>query len=136
MKFSPPTLISTIKRYFAKTISGLLLLGIIWQGIALGVDTAIAAPLLATSNSDMVEQVTDKADRVKGQMQSAVQDAKKSADKSMNKSKDAIDKNAKKVEKSAAKSMNKAKDAINKKAKKVEKSAKNTTKKAKNFFGM
>jgi hypothetical protein len=111
MKFNTNTL-ANLRYRFGQAIGGLLLMLTLWQGIALGVDGAVAAPLVAT-NSTIAKQVDNKIDEVKDRAQSAMKEGKKSADKNMDKAKNAIDKNAKKVSNSM----------------------KDSSKKAKNFFG-
>ena len=111
MKFNP-NILANLRHRFAQAIGGLLLMLTLWQGIALGVDVAIAAPLVAT-NSTIAKQVDNKIDEAKDRAQSAMKDGKKSADINMDKAKSSIDKNAKKVGNSM----------------------KDSGKKAKNFFG-
>lgn len=115
MKFSTTVLNSSVKHYFVRAVSGIILLGMIWQGLILGVDAAFAAnatsPLLATSN--MAKQVDNKIEDLKDRAGSAMKDGKKVA-------KD---------------NMSSAKKSIKDNAKKMESSAKDNTKKAKNFFG-
>jgi hypothetical protein len=118
MKFSNPT--SNIKSYFAKAIGAMLIIGMIWQGSILGINSAFAAgglngnvtaPLLASSS--MSKQVSNKIDRAKDKAKSAMKDGKKSAEGDMLQTKKSIKSNANKAEASA----------------------KENTKKAKNFFG-
>ena len=110
MKLNTNTL-GNLKHRFGQAIGGLLLMLTLWQGIALGVDVAIAAPLMAT-NSTMVKQVDNKIDEVKDKAQSAMKDGKKSAEKNMDKAKSAIDKNTKKVASSMKDSGKKAKNFL------------------------
>jgi hypothetical protein len=111
MKFNT-NILANLRHRFGQAIGGLLLMLTLWQGIALGVDVAIAAPLVAT-NSSIAKQVDNKIDEAKDRAQSAMKDGKKSAEKNMDKAKSSIDKNAKKVGDSM----------------------KDSGKKAKNFFG-
>jgi hypothetical protein len=120
MKFSTTILMSNIKGYFAKAIGAMLIVGMIWQGSILGIDSALAAgglngnittPLLASSS--MSKQVNNKIDEAKDKAESAMKDGKKSAESNMHKTKKSIKSNAKKAEASV----------------------KENTKKAKNFFG-
>jgi predicted RNA-binding protein with RPS1 domain len=120
MKFDIITLISNIKRHFARAIGGMLLVGMIWQCSILGIDPAFAAggvngsittPLLAASS--MSKQVNNKMDEAKDRAGVVMKDGKKSAESNMRKTNKSIKDNAKKAEASA----------------------KDNTKKAKNFFG-
>ena len=111
MKFNT-NILANLRHRFGQAIGGLLLMLTLWQGIALGVDVAIASPLVAT-NSTIAKQVDNKIDEVKDRAQSDLKDGKKSAEKNIDKAKDSIEKNAKKVGSSM----------------------KDSGKKAKNFFG-
>lgn len=108
MKFNPNTL-ANLRHRFGQAIGGLLLMLTLWQGIALGVDVAIAAPLVAT-NSTIAKQVDRKIDEAKDRVQSAMKDGKKSTEQNMDKAKNSIDKNAKKVSNSMEDSSKKAKN--------------------------
>lgn len=111
MKFNT-NILANLRHRFGQAIGGLLLMLTLWQGIAFGVDVAIAAPLVAT-NSNIAKQVDNKIDEAKDQAKSAIKDGKKSTENNMDKAKSSMDKNAKKVG-----------DSI-----------KDNGKKAKNFFG-
>ena len=111
MNFNTNTL-ANLRHRFGQAIGGLLLMLTLWQGVAFGVDVAIAAPLVAT-NSTIAKQVDNKIDQVKDRAQSAMKEGKKSADQNIDTAKNTINKNAKK-----------AGDSI-----------KDGGKKAKNFFG-
>ncbi len=95
MKFNT-NILANLRHRFGQAIGGLLLMLTLWQGIALGVDVAIASPLVAT-NSTIAKQVDNKIDEAKDRAQSAMKDSNKSVEKNMDKAKSAIDKNAKKV---------------------------------------
>jgi hypothetical protein len=119
MKFNSTTLISNIKRYFAKAIGAMLLVGMIWQCSILGIDPAFAAgaghenittPLLATSS--MSKQVSNKMDEAKDKADSAMRDSKKSAESNMRKTKKSIKDNAKKAEASVKENTKQAKNFL------------------------
>jgi predicted RNA-binding protein with RPS1 domain len=119
MKFNTTTLISNIQHYFTKAIGAMLIIGMIWQGSVLGIDSAFAAgglnvnittPLLASS---MSKQVSKKMDEAKDKAESAMKNGKKTAESDMRETKKSVKSNAKKAEASV----------------------KENTKKAKNFFG-
>jgi hypothetical protein len=108
MKFNP-NILANLRHRFGQAIGGLLLMLTLWQGIALGVDVAIASPLVA-ANSTIAKQVDNKIDEAKDRAQSAMKDGKNSAEKNMDKAKSSIDKNAKKVSNSMQDSGKKAKN--------------------------
>jgi hypothetical protein len=120
MRFNTAALISNIKHYFSKAIAAMLIIGMIWQGSFLGVDSAFAAgglngnitaPLLASSS--MSKQASNKMDEAKDKAESAMKNGEKTAESNMRKTKKSVKSNAKKAEASV----------------------KENTKKAKNFFG-
>jgi hypothetical protein len=119
MKINTTTLISTIKSYLAKAIGAILILGMIWQGSILGIDSAyadgglnadITIPLLASSS--MSKQVSNKMDEAKDKAESAMKDGKKSAESNMRKTKKSIKSNAKKAEASVKENTKKAKNFL------------------------
>ncbi len=66
MNFNTETIIANLKQHLVKLFSGLLLLALVWQGVILNIDVAMASPLLATSVDSMSKQVTGKAEEMKG----------------------------------------------------------------------
>jgi hypothetical protein len=108
MKFNT-NILANLRHRFGQAIGGLLLMLTLWQGVAFGVDVAIAAPLVAT-NSTIAKQVDNKIDEAKDKAQSAMKDGKNSAENKMDKAKSAIEKNAKKVGSSIEDSGKKAKN--------------------------
>jgi hypothetical protein len=65
MKIVLQTLVSNLQHYFTKVVIGCSILTLVWQGIFLGIDPAIAAPLLATSADSISKQVTGKTWKTK-----------------------------------------------------------------------
>jgi hypothetical protein len=121
MKPQLPTLLSSLKNYLSRALCGLVVMLSIWQGISIGIDTAIAAPSIdlkvPESMGNKKEIVVKELEQREAKEEKRVETAMKDGNKSMQKS------------------LDKAKDAMENTAEKVEKSAKDTTKKAKNFFG-
>ncbi|WP_310490061.1 hypothetical protein [Chamaesiphon sp. VAR_69_metabat_338] len=143
MKSLHPGILSSLKSYLSRAIGGLVLMLSIWQGISLGIDTAIAAPgidlqvpeTMGSKKEIVVKELEQREALEKDRIQSAMQDGNKSVRKSLDKARDAMENTAQKVDNSTESSMNKAEDALKDTAMKVENSAKNTAKKTKNFFG-
>jgi hypothetical protein len=147
MKHLVTTLIDSISRYFVCSISGLLLTGIIWQGISFGIDNAIAAPIVAaTSTAEMVDRVTDKAEGQIDRAKSALKDGERAVklnldkagnqiDRSMDKSKIHNNLDADKSESYSGDTPDKVRKTANRNSKQAEDFSKKTTAKAKNFFG-
>lgn len=141
------TLTSNISCYFARSISGLLLTGLIWQGISLGIDMAVAAPLVAaTSNSEVVDRLGDKAesqiDRAKSALKDGERSVKNTLDKAGAKLDMSVDKtkihnnlNADKSEQYSGDTPDRVQKIADRNSKQAEDFSKKTTEKAKNFFG-
>jgi hypothetical protein len=121
MKLQLPTLVSSLKNYLSRALCGLVVMLSIWQGISIGIDTAIASPSIdlkvPESMGSKKEIVVKELEQREAKEEKRVETAMEDGNKSM------------------AKSLDKAKDAMENTAEKVENSAKDTTKKAKNFFG-
>jgi hypothetical protein len=105
MKLHPETIVTNLRQHLAKFFSGLLLLVLLWQGVILNIDSAMASPLLATSADSISKQVTGKAEEMKGSAMKSIGKAqsdmenKKGAVKmkikdDLTESKIAVDKNA------------------------------------------
>jgi uncharacterized protein YjbJ (UPF0337 family) len=112
MNFKIDRLVSNIQQQLTKLIGGLLLLTMVWQGVILGVDVAVAAPLLGTSNDRASEQVANKATQIKesikeeiGKAQTPIQDrpgeVKGKVNSGLNYTKDAVDRNQDRAENNA-----------------------------------
>ncbi|PSB40783.1 hypothetical protein [Chamaesiphon polymorphus] len=124
MNFKIDRLVSNIQQQFTKLIGGLLLLTMVWQGVILGVDVAVAAPLLGTSNDRVSEQVADKASQIKdsvkeeiGKAQTPIQDRPGEVTDKVNHG------------------LNYTKDAVDRNQDRAENNADNIADKVKNFFG-
>ncbi len=105
MKFNTKTIVANLQQHLAKFVSGLLMLALVWQIVILGVDSAMASPILATSADSISKQVTGKAEEMKGsatrsigKAQSALEDkkgaAKMKVKDDLTETKIAVDKNA------------------------------------------
>lgn len=66
MQLNTKNILVDLQQHLAKLISSLLLLALLWQGVILGVDSAAASPVLATSVNSISKQVTGKAEEMKG----------------------------------------------------------------------
>jgi hypothetical protein len=121
MKPQLPTLLSSLKNYLSRALCGLVVMLSIWQGISIGIDTAIAAPSIDLKVPESMVSKKEIVVKELEQREALEEKRVKTAMKDGNKS--------------AKKSLDKAKDAMENMTGKVEKSAEDTTKKAKNFFG-
>jgi uncharacterized protein YjbJ (UPF0337 family) len=124
MNFRIDLLVSNIQRQLTKIIGGLLLLTMVWQGIILGVDVAIAAPLLGTSNDRVSEQVADKAAQIKDTVKEEI-----------DKAQTPIQDRPGEVKGKVNSGLNYTKDAVDRNQDRAENNADNIAQKVKNFFG-
>jgi ribosome recycling factor len=143
MKSQPTNLRSSLKKYLSRAIGGLVLMLSIWQGISIGIDTAMAASAIdlkvpetmGSKKEIVVKELEQRAALEQDRVRSAMNDGNKSVQKSLDKARNAMENTAEKVDDANKNTMSKAEDAMKDTALKVENSAKNTAKKTKNFFG-
>ena len=124
MKFDIHNLAATLQHQLTKFIGGLLILTLVWQNATIGVNVAIASPLLATSADSMSKQMTGTAEQIKGSTTRAIGNTQSK-----------IEDKASDVKLSAKDSMDDTKNAVAKAADRVENAAEQATEKVKNFFG-
>jgi uncharacterized protein YjbJ (UPF0337 family) len=124
MKINVQTLVSSLRHYFTKVVIGCSILTVIWQGIMIGIDPAIAAPLLATSADSISKQVTGKAEEMKG-----------STTRSIGKAQSTIEDKASSAKMKVKDDLTEAKIKINSNNTRVKNTADKATSKVKNFFG-
>lgn len=124
MNFKIDLLVSNIQRQLTKIIGGLLLLTMVWQGVILGVDVAIAAPLLGTSNDRVSEQVADKAAQIKDAVKDGIDKAQTPIQDRPGEAKDKVNNGLNYTEEPADRNQDRA-----------ENNADNIAQKVKNFFG-
>jgi hypothetical protein len=143
MKPQQPGLLSNLKNYLRRAIGALVVMLSIWQGISIGIDPAIAAPsidlqvpeTMGSKKEIVVKELEQREALEQERVQSAMKDGNKSAQKTLDKARGAMENTAHKVDDSSKNSMDKAEDALKDTARKVENSAKNSAKKTKNFLG-
>ena len=132
--------IAMLKRRFAQAASALLLMGIIWQSMALGATASGfptqngSAPLVAASVDSMTKQVSGKVDRIKG----AAEESMGRATQMKGAAKDSMGKMQSKMEDKRGdvkRNMRETKTAVGNAADKVEDSAENAVDAVKEFFG-
>ncbi len=124
MKFNLPTLATNFQNYLKKLVIGFSILTLVWQSAILGVDLAIASPLLATSASSISKQVTGKVEEMKG-----------SATKSIGKAQSSMEDQASDVKMKVKDDLTEAKIKLEGDAARVSNTADKATEKVKNFFG-
>jgi hypothetical protein len=124
MKFNLPTLATNFQHYLQKFVVGFAILTLVWQGTILGVNPAIASPLLATSADSISKQVTGKVEEMKG-----------SATKSIGKAQSAMEDRASDVKMKAKDNLTEAKIKLEGDAARVGNTADKAADKVKNFFG-
>jgi hypothetical protein len=124
MRFIPQNLVSNLQHQLKKFIGGLLLLTFVWQGVAFGIDNAIAAPLVATSVDSISKQVTGKAEEAKGSVQ-----------KSIGKAQSALEDKQGDIKTKVKDDLNEKKIAIDANKSRADNAAEGVAEKVKNFFG-
>ncbi len=124
MNFSIQALVTNLQSYFKKFVVGLAILTLVWQGVILGVDHAIASPLVATSASSMSKQITGTAEQMKG-----------AATKSIGKAQSGLEDKTSEAKMKVKDNLTEAKIKIEGNNARVENAADKATEKIKNFFG-
>jgi uncharacterized protein YjbJ (UPF0337 family) len=124
MNFKIDRLVSSIEQQFTKLIGGLLLLTMVWQGVILGVDVAVASPLLGTSNDRVSEQVADKAAQIKNSIKEEI-----------GKAQTPIQDRPGEVKGKVNSGLNYTKEPVDRNQDRAENNADNIAQKVKNFFG-
>ncbi len=97
---------------------------LVWQSAVLGVDAAMASPLVATSADSMSKQMTGRAEQIKG-----------SATRSIGKTQSELEDKADDAKLKVKDNVDDAKNAVKSAADRVENAAEQATEKVKNFFG-
>jgi uncharacterized protein YjbJ (UPF0337 family) len=124
MKFNIDRLVGQIQQQLAKLIGGLLLLTMVWQGVIIGVDVAVASPLVAASNDRVSEQIADKAAQIKD-----------AAKEEIGKAKTPIQDRPGEVKGKVNDGLNYTKEPADRNQDRAEDNAENLADKVKNFFG-
>lgn len=128
-------LISNIKHRIFKAIGSFLLTISLWHGISLGIDSALAAPPIADSAANVVEQVEDRVEAAKDRLQGAIKDGDKFDRKMMDDGKITSDANADLSEQYSGDTPEKVQDTADRNSKQAQDFSRKATEKAKNFLG-
>jgi hypothetical protein len=87
-------LASILKRSFKQVLIGLLMAMSLWQGIAIGTDAAVAAPIVVDSKASIVDRVIRKEKAEEKKVEEALKDGNQSVKQSLDKAKDVIEQEA------------------------------------------
>ncbi len=128
-------IISNIKHRLFKAIGSLLITISLWQGISFGIDSALAAPPIADSAANVVEQVESRVEAVKDRLQGAMKDGDKSDRQMMDDGKITSDANADLSEQYTGDTTEKVQETADRNSKQAQDFSRKTTEKAKNFLG-
>ena len=132
--------IAMLRRRFAQAASVLLLVGMIWQSMALGANASSfltqngSAPIVAASVDSMTKQVSGKVDRIKGAAEESMGRAnqmKGAAKESMGRAQSKMEDKTGDVKRN----MRETKAAVDNAADKAGNSAENAVDAVKEFFG-
>ena len=118
------TLVTNLQSYLKKFVVGFAILTVVWQGVVLGIDPAIASPLLATSASSISKQVNGTAEQMKGEAMNSIGKAQSAMEDKANEAKMKVKDN-----------LTEAKIKIEGNNARIENAADKATEKVKNFFG-
>ena len=124
MKINIKTFVSKSQHHLTKFIGGLLILALVWQGVVFGPEPATASPLFATSAASLSQQVTGKAEEVKG-----------SAKQKIGKAQSAMEDQARSVKMKIKDDLTEAKIGVDANNSRVKNTADKATTAVKNFFG-
>jgi uncharacterized protein YjbJ (UPF0337 family) len=124
MQLNTKNILANLQQHLAKLVSSLLLLALLWQGVILGIDPAMASPLLATSADSISKQVTGKAEEMKG-----------AATKSIGKAQSAMENKKGAVKMKIKDDLTEAKIAVDKNATRTENAVDKAGTAVKDFFG-
>ncbi len=121
--------ISSLKQAIMQAIGGIVLTIALWQGLSIGVDTAIADSMMASSQPSIVRQVVDR------QGDAAMSERKDPANALLDTAETGVKIDADKAERPMGDSPEIVKKTADRNAKQAEKFSEKTTNKVKNFFG-
>jgi hypothetical protein len=124
VNFPTRAFVTNLQSYLKKFVLGFAILTLVWQSAILGIDSAMASPLFATSANSMSKQVTGTAEQMKG-----------SATKSIGKAQSAMEDKASEAKMKVKDNLTEAKIKIESNNARIENTAGKATEKAKNFFG-
>jgi uncharacterized protein YjbJ (UPF0337 family) len=124
MNFQVKALVTNLHSYLKKIAVGFVVLTLVWQSAILGVDSAIASPLFATSADSISKQVTGTAEQMKG-----------AATKSIGNTQSVMEDKASEAKMNVKDNLTEAKIKLEGNNTRVENAADKATTKVKNFFG-
>ena len=136
--------IAVLRRRFAQVASVLLLMGVMWQSMALSANASSflnqngVAPMVAASTNSMAKQVSGKVDRIKGAAEESMGRAdqiKGAAKESMGRAQSKMEDNGGDVKRNMKSSARATKTAVDNTASKAGNSAENAVDAVKGFFG-
>jgi hypothetical protein len=117
-------LVTNLQGHFQKFVVRFAILTLVWQGVILGVDPAIASPLFVTSASSMSKQITGTVEQMKG-----------GATKSIGKAQSAMEDKASEAKMKVKDNLTEAQIKIEGNNTRVKNAVDKTSEKTKNFFG-
>jgi hypothetical protein len=131
MKSKATVTISTIKRYITRSICGLFVMLSIWQGMSLGVDTALAAESIERKISDSTARIAKQVANTKERLDSGLKDSKDPAKSLLDTAQTGVKINTNKAERPINDTPELVKQTSERNSKQAEKFSENITKKIK-----
>ena len=118
MKSITTSLRANLKQYLVRSLCGLFLMLTIWQGMSLGVDTALAASSIevvvpegiGNNRSNIIKQLEEKEKLEEQQVQAAMKDGNQSTKESLDKAKDVIERTVNQAEETVKENKEQAKN--------------------------
>jgi FtsZ-binding cell division protein ZapB len=114
MKLRVTTLASVVKRSFQQVLIGLLMTVSLWQGIAVSMDNAIAAPIVVNSKASIVDRAIRKEKAEEQKVEEALKDGNQPVKQSLDKAKEVIEKEAEQLKDAPQDLMEKSKSLLDK----------------------
>jgi hypothetical protein len=94
MKHKFAALAAVVQRSFTQALIGLLITISLWQGMAVGMDIAVAAPLVLDSKASIVDRVIRKEKAEEQKIEDALKDGNAPLKQSLDKAKEVIEQEA------------------------------------------
>ncbi|PSB46017.1 hypothetical protein [Chamaesiphon polymorphus] len=114
MKLRVTTLASVLKRSVRQVLIGLLMTVSLWQGIAIGMDNATAAPIVLDSKASIVDRVIRKEKAEEQKVEEALKDGNQSVKQSLDKAKEVIEQEAEQIKDTPQDLVEKSKNLLDK----------------------
>lgn len=114
MKLRVTTLASVVKRSFQQVLIGLLMTVSLWQAIGIGMDNAVAAPIVLDSKASIIDRVIRKEKAEEQKVEEALKDGNQPLKQSLDKAKEVIEQEAEQLKDAPQDLVEKSKSLLDK----------------------